>query len=144
MMKSIDMKELLEAMEELEKERGIEKQYLLESLEMALVTAYKKNFDSAENVKVTINEENGDIKVFSVKEVVEDVEDDMTQINLNEAKNINKSFEVGDTVNIEIAPKNFGRIAAQTAKQVIVQKIREAERNMVFTQYNERQGEIVT
>lgn len=143
-MKSIETKELITAIEELEKERGINKEYLLESLETALVTAYKRNFDSAENVKVTMDEKTGDIKVYSVKEVVEVVEDEMLQISLEEAKEEDKDIKVGDTVEFEIIPRDFGRIAAQTAKQVIVQKIREAERNMVFTEYNDRKGEIVS
>lgn len=143
-MKSIETKELITAIEELEKERGINKEYLLESLETALVTAYKRNFDSAENVKVTMDATTGDIKVYSVKEVVENVEDEMLQISLEEAKKENKKAKVGDTVEFEIIPRDFGRIAAQTAKQVIVQKIREAERNMVFNEYNDRKGEIVS
>ncbi len=143
-MKSIESKELIMAIEELEKERGINKDYLLESLEAALVTAYKRNFDSAENVKVTMDAETGDIKVFSLKEVVEEVEDDMLQISLEEAKKQDKKVNLGDMMQLEIIPRDFGRIAAQTAKQVIVQKIREAERNMVYTEYNDRRGEIVS
>jgi len=143
-MKSIESKELIMAIEELEKERGINKEYLLESLESALVTAYKRNFDSAENVKVTMDAESGDIKVFSLKEVVENVEDDMLQISLEEAKKKDKKINLGDTIQLEIIPRDFGRIAAQTAKQVIVQKIGEAERNMVYTEYNDRKGEIVS
>ena len=143
-MKSIEVKELISAMEELEQERGINKDYLLESLETALVTAYKRNFDSAENVKVTINDKTGDIKVYAIKEIVEEVEDEMLQISLEEAKQEDKKAEIGGTVEFEIIPRDFGRIAAQTAKQVIVQKIREAERNMVFTEYNDRKGEIVS
>jgi len=143
-MKSIESKELIMAIEELEKERGINKEYLLESLEAALVTAYKRNFDSAENVKVTMDAESGDIKVFSLKEVVESVEDDMIQISLEDAKKQDKKINLGDTMQIEIIPRDFGRIAAQTAKQVIVQKIREAERDMVYTEYSDRKGEIVS
>ena len=143
-MKSIEVKELIGAMEELEQERGISKDYLLESLEMALVTAYKRNFDSAENVKVTINDITGDIKVYALKEIVEEVEDEMLQISLEEAKKENKKAKLGETVEFEIIPRDFGRIAAQTAKQVIVQKIREAERDMIFTEYNDRKGEIVS
>ena len=143
-MKSIESKELIKAIEELEKERGINKEYLLESLESALVTAYKRNYESAENVKVEMDTDNGDIKVYSVKTVVENVEDDMLEISLDEAKKHNKKAKIGDTVEIEIIPRNFGRIAAQTAKQVIVQKIREAERDMVYTEYNDRKGEIVS
>ena len=143
-MKSIESKELIMAMEELEKERGINKEYLIESLETALVTAYKRNYDSAENVKVVIDEEAGDIKVYSLKQVVDEVQDDMLEISLEDAKKQNKKAKVGETVELEIVPRNFGRIAAQTAKQVIVQKIREAERNMVYTEYNDRKGEIVS
>ena len=143
-MKTIDSKELITAMEELEEERGIKKEYLLETLETALVTAYKKNFDSAENVKIEIDSKSGDIHVYAQKEVSKEVENDMLQITLSDAKKINKKAAVGDIVNVEIVPKNFGRIAAQTAKQVMLQKIREAERDIIFTEYNDRKGEIVT
>ena len=143
-MKSIETKELIMAIEELEKERGINKEYLLESLEAALVTAYKRNFDSAENVKVTMDSTTGNIRVFSLKQVVENVEDDLLEISLEDAKKEDKKIELGDSLELEIIPRDFGRIAAQTAKQVIVQKIREAERNMVFTEYNDRKGEIVS
>ena len=143
-MKAIDNKELVIAMEELEKERGIEKAYLLQSIEDALVIAYKKNFDSAENVKVVMEETTGQIHVYSQKEVVEEVEDENLQISKADAKKYEKKAVVGDIINIEIVPKDFGRIAAQTAKQVIMQKIREVERNMVYTEYNDRKGEIVS
>ena len=143
-MKSIDVKELIEAMEELEKERGIKKDYLIESLEGALVSAYKKNFDSVDNVKVSINQETGEVHIYSVREVVEKSEDPLLEISLDEAKQINPKAEVGDTVDLEIVPKDFGRIAAQTAKQVVVQKIREAERDIVYNEYHDKTGEIVT
>ena len=143
-MKSIDVKELIEAMEELEKERGIKKDYLIESLEGALVSAYKKNFDSVDNVKVSINQETGEVHIYSVREVVEKSEDPLLEISLNEAKQINPKAEIGDTVDLEIVPKDFGRIAAQTAKQVVVQKIREAERDIVYNEYHDKTGEIVT
>lgn len=143
-MKVFENKELVSALTELEKERGIGKEYLLESLETALVTAYKRNFDSAENVKVEINEQTGEIKIYALKEVSKEVEDDMLQISLEDAKKINKKAKEGEIVEIEKIPREFGRIAAQTAKQVIIQKIREAEREMTFNEYNERKGEIVT
>ena len=142
--KAIDSKEMLLAMEELEKERGISKAYLLESLETALVTAYKRNFDSAENVKVIIDDETGDIQIFAQKEVVEEVFDPMLEISLEDAKKYDKKTEIGNVINIEIFPKDFGRIAAQTAKQVMLQKIREAERDIIYTEYNDRKGEIVS
>ena len=143
-MKQIDVKELVSAMDELEKERGIKKEYLIESLESALVTAYKKNFDSEDNVKVNINGDTGEIHVYSVMEVVEKSEDPLLEISLEKAKKINPNVKIGDTVDIEIMPKDFGRIAAQTAKQVVVQKIREVERELIFNEYNDKKGEIVS
>ncbi len=143
-MKAIDNKELIKALEDLEKEKGIKKEYLLESIETALVTAYKRNFDSSENVKVVMDEKTGATYIYSVKEIVETVENPVQQIDLKSAKKINKALKVGDQVDIEIVPKNFGRIAAQTAKQVIVQKIREAEREVLYTEYSDRKGEIVS
>ena len=143
-MKQSEMKELIGAMEELEKEKGISKDYLIESLETALVTAYKKNFDSVDNVKVTIDSTKGTIKVFAVKTVVENVEDELLEISLEAAKKINKKAKLEETVEEEIIPKDFGRIAAQTAKQVMLQKIREAERNIVYTEFNDKKGEIVS
>ena len=144
---AIDSTELIIAMEELEKEKGIKKDYLLEAIETALVTAYKRNFDSAENVRITMDKETGEIHVYAEKDVVEkpeDVENNKLQISLEDAKRINSKLEVGDKAEIEQVPKNFGRIAAQTAKQVIVQKIREASRNFLFDEFNERKGEIVS
>ena len=143
-MKNIDVKEFIEAMGELEKERGIEKAYLIESLEAALVTAYKKNFDSVDNVKVTIDSESGEIHIYSVRDVVEVQEDPLLEISLEDARKLDSAYNVGDVVNLEIKPKDFGRIAAQTAKQVVVQKIREAERDIVYTEFNDKKGEIVT
>ena len=142
---NIDSKELVIALNELEKEKGIKKDYMLESIETALVTAYKRNYDSnADNVKVTMHPESGEIHVIAEMEVVETVEDDKTQINLEDAKKVNKNLEVGDTAQVEIIPRNFGRIAAQTAKQVIIQKIREASRNVLFDEFSERKGEIIS
>ena len=130
-MKQIDVKEFISAMDELEKERGISKAYLVESLEAALVTAYKKNFDSVDNVKVTIDSLSGEIHIYAVMDVVEESEDSLLEISLKDAKKVDKNAKVGETVDVEIKPKDFGRIAAQTAKQVIIQKIREAERNVI-------------
>lgn len=143
-MKAIDNKELILALEQLEKEKGIKKEYLLESIETALVTAYKRNFDSQENVKVIMDKDTGATHVYSIKQVVEVAVDPIQEISLKEAKKISKSLQEGDSVEIEIVPKNFGRIAAQTAKQVIIQKIREAEKEIVFTEYSDKKGEIVS
>ena len=143
-MKAIDNKELVIALEELEKEKGIEKAYLMEAIETALVTAYKRNFDSVENVKVVMDEVTGAAHLYAVKEIVEIVEDDKLQISLEDARKVSKKLEIGDTVDVEMVPKNFGRIAAQTAKQVIIQKLREADRNIIYTEFNDRKGEIVS
>lgn len=143
-MKQIDVKEFISAMDELEKERGISKAYLVESLETALVTAYKKNFDSVDNVRVSIDSLSGEIHIYAVMDVVEESEDPLLEISLKDAKKVNKNAEIGEKIDIEIKPKDFGRIAAQTAKQVVVQKIREAERDMVFNEYNDKKGEIVS
>ena len=143
-MKAIDNKELILALEDLEKEKGIKKDYLLESIESALVTAYKRNFDALENVKVVMDKNTGATYVYSIKDIVEYANDPAQEISLEEARKINKSLQLGDTVEVEIVPKNFGRIAAQTAKQVIVQKIREAEREVIYTEYSDKKGEIVS
>ena len=137
-------KEFFDALEALSIEKGINKNYLLDAIENALVIAYKRNFNSSENVKIVIDEESSSIKVYSIKEVVTEVEDPYLEIEKSEAKKYNKKAKVGDYVEIEIIPKDFGRISAQTAKQVIAQKIREAEREIVFSEYSDRQGEIVS
>ena len=141
---AIDNKELILALEDLEKEKGLDKNYVLDSIETALVTAYKRNFDSLENVKVVMDRKTGATHVYSVKQVVEKVENPKTQITLKDAQKINPDLNLEDTVDIEIVPRNFGRIAAQTAKQVIIQKLREAEREIVYNEFNDRKGEIVS
>ena len=143
-MKARDNKELMLALEELEKEKGIKKEELLDSIRTALITAYKRNFDALENVDVKMDEQTGATHVYSIKEVMENANDPALEISLEEARKINKELKIGDTVEVEIVPRDFGRIAAQTAKQVIIQKLRETERNMIFNEYNERKGEIVT
>ena len=143
-MNAIDNKELILALEELEKEKGIKKEYVLESIETALVTAYKRNFDALENVRVDIDKKTGATHLYSIKDIVENANDEVTEINLKDAHKINKDLKLGDTVEVEIVPKDFGRIAAQTAKQVIVQKLREVERDIIFDEYSQRKGEIVS
>ena len=141
---AIDNKELILALEELEKEKGIKKEYLLEAIETALVTAYKRNFDSLENVRVEMDHQTGATHVYAIKEVMEKANDEDTEISLKEAQKINPDLKEGDTVETEIVPSDFGRIAAQTAKQVIIQKLREVEREIVYNEFNERKGEIVS
>ena len=141
---AIDNKELILALEDLEKEKGINKDYVLEAIETALVTAYKRNFDSLENVKVVMDRKTGATHVYSVKQIVEKVENPELEISLKDAQKINPDLTLEDTVDIEIVPRNFGRIAAQTAKQVIIQKLRELEREIVYNEFNDRKGEIVS
>ena len=137
-------KEFIEAICALEKEKDISKDILIEAIESALVSAYKKNYGTSQNVRVNIDREMGDIDVFMRKDVVAEVEDDMVEISLEEALEIDPRYEVGDVVEYQVTPRDFGRIAAQTAKQVVVQRIREAERGMIFDDYIGRQGEIIT
>ncbi|RKD34475.1 transcription termination factor NusA [Thermohalobacter berrensis] len=136
--------EFLDALEEIVKDKGISKDILYDALEAALKTAYKKNFGSAQNVEIEIDKENGDAKVYAKKTVVEEVENDLLELNIEEARKINPKYEIGDIVRVEVTPKNFGRIAAQTAKQVVLQRIREAEREIVYEEFVNRESEIVT
>ncbi|WP_273483687.1 transcription termination factor NusA [Desulforamulus ruminis] len=136
--------EFLEALKDLEKEKGIAVDVLLEAIEAALLSAYKRNFGSLQNARVHIDRNTGDYKVYSQRAVVEEVTDDRLEINLEEARKIDPRFNLGDVVENEVTPRNFGRIAAQTAKQVVVQRIREAERNIIFEEFANREGDILT
>jgi len=136
--------DFMAALEAIEAEKGIKKETLFEAIEAALISAYKRNFDSAHNVKVNINRETGDIKVHSCLEIVEDVTNAQQEISLDEAKNLDPQYALGDVLEREVTPKNFGRIAAQTAKQVVIQRIREAERELIFEEYIDREEDIVT
>lgn len=143
--KSIDTLELLNAMDELEKENGINKDSLMESIEQALLVAYKRNFNcSDDNIKVEISKIDGQMHVYQMKTVVLEVSDDKKEISLDDALKINPDYKEGDVVQFEIMPKQFGRIAAQTARQIITQKIREESRNVLFNEFKEKEGEIVT
>ena len=137
-------KEFFEALEELSIEKGINKNYILDAIENALLIAYKRNFNSQENVKIVIDEEKASIKVYSLREVVEEVFDPAIEISLDEARKIDKKAQMEDIVEVEITPANFGRISAQTAKQVILQKLREAEREIVYNEFIDKENEIVT
>jgi N utilization substance protein A len=137
-------KELIFAMDELEKERDISKDLLIEAIESALVSAYKKNYGTAQNVRVSIDRESGDVDVFMRKDVVEVVTDPLVEVALEEARSIDPEYELGDIIEYKVTPKDFGRIAAQTAKQVVVQRIREAERGIIYEDFVNRQSEIVT
>ncbi|MEW6273673.1 MAG: transcription termination factor NusA [Bacillota bacterium] len=136
--------EFLEALYALEKEKGVSVDILVEAIEAALLSAYKRNFGTAQNARVHINRETGDFQVFSQRTVVEKVEDPRLQISLAEARQIDPRYQAGEVVETEITPRDFGRIAAQTAKQVVMQRIREAERNIIYEEYANREGDIVT
>ena len=137
-------KELMEALDILEKEKNISKDTLLEAIENSLVTACKNHFGSSDNVKVSIDPETCEFHVFQEKTVVETVEDPVEQISLVNAKMINSKYEIGDVVNIEVQSKEFGRIATQNAKNVILQKIREEERKVLYDQYYSMEKDVVT
>jgi len=136
--------ELINALKDIEKEKGISCDVLMDAIEHALHTAYKKNFGSAQNSRIEIDRETGEIKVFSRKTVVDDVSDSNTQISLEEAVKVDPEAKVGDVIEIEVTPSDFGRIAAQAAKQVVVQQIREAERGLIYEEFSSREGDIVT
>ena len=135
--------DLLDALTALEQQKGISREVLLEALKLHLVTAYKRNFNQAQNVRVDLNSDIGSMKVYARKDVVEEVEDDRLQISLEDAHLINPAYEIGDVVEEEVTPKDFGRIAAQTAKQVVTQRVREAERGMIYEEYVDREDDIV-
>ena len=137
-------KELIEALNILEKEKDISKESLFEAIESNLVVAYKNNFNKADNVTVTMDRETGDFHIYSQKTVVEEVTDTVSQISLEDARNIKADYELGDIVNIVIQSKDFGRIATQSAKNGILQKIREEERKSLYEQYYEKQNDIIT
>ena len=128
----------------LEKEKGISKESLFEAIESNLVVAYKNNFNKADNVAVTMDRETGDFHIYSQKEVVEEVMDPVCEISLEDARNIKASYDIGDSVNVEIQSKDFGRIATQSAKNGILQKIREEERKSLYEEYYEKQDDIIT
>jgi N utilization substance protein A len=137
-------KELIEALNQIEKEKDISKEILLEALENSLLAACKNNFGRSDNIKVNIDRESGKVNVYSMKEVVEEVTDTVLEISLAQAKMKEAKAELGDLVAVEVTPKNFGRIAAQKAKQVVVQKIREEERKVLFNQYITKERDVVT
>lgn len=135
--------EFLNAINALEKEKGIDKSVLIDAIENALVSAYKKNYGSAMNVRVSVDSNDGSFKVYAKKTVALEVADDSIEMSLDEAHKINIAYEPGDVIEIEVTPGSFGRIAAQTAKQVVVHRLREAERGVVFDKFIEHEGELM-
>ena len=135
---------MLEAFATLEKTKGIKQDVIVDAIKAALVAAYKKNYNQAQNVEVDFDERKGNFKVMAVKTVVDEVQDDRLEVSLKDALAINRAYEVGDEIRFEVTPKNFGRIAAQTAKQVIMQRLREAERNHIIDEYSQYEDELIT
>jgi transcription termination/antitermination protein NusA len=136
--------EFIEALGQLEQEKGISKEILIDAIEAALISGYKRNFHSAQNVRVDIDRDSGLVRVFARKTVVEEIIDPRLEISLEAAREVSPSFQLGDIVEIEVTPADFGRIAAQTAKQVVTQRIREAERSMIYQDFIDREDDIVT
>lgn len=136
-------KEFINALEEIEKDKGIKKSVILEAIEKALLKSYEKNFDENSNVEIKINENTGDVSVYALKEIVEKVENPNTEISLEEALIEKKSSKLGNVMKIKIVPKNFGRVAAQTARNIVIQQIRDAEREVIYRDYIDREKEII-
>ncbi len=136
--------EFILALNQLENEKGVKKDIIFDALEAALMSSYKRNFGTNQNVEVKINREDGHIDVFANREVVEEVEDELLQISIDDAKKINHKYELGDIYKETINPKDFGRIAAQTAKQVVIQKIKDAERDIIYDEFLDRENELIT
>ena len=137
-------KDFLDALTELEREKNISKEDIITAIEDAVELAYKKNYGNYPNVRVLVDREDGEVLVLMSKEVVSEVEDDMMEVSLEEARSYDERYEIGDVIEYQVDPKDFGRIAAQTAKQVVVQRIREAERRNSYDEFVNKQGEIVT
>ncbi|MDQ6596963.1 transcription termination/antitermination protein NusA [Bacillus salipaludis] len=136
--------ELLDALTILEREKGISRDVLIEAIEAALISAYRRNFNQAQNVRIDLNLQSGSMRVFARKEVVDQVFDPRLEISIEDARRINPNYQVEDVVEMEVTPKDFGRIAAQTAKQVVTQRVREAERGIIYSEFIDREEDIMT
>jgi len=136
--------DFIQALAQIEDEKGVPVAALMEAIELALVSAYRRNFGTAQNVRVQLDAETGEFRVLALRQVVEEVADPRTEISLEEARAADPNYRLGDTVETEVTPRDFGRIAAQTAKQVVLQRIREAERGVIFEEFSDREGDIVT
>ena len=139
----MDNQAFIKAVKNIAKEKGISEDVIWNAMQLALITAYKKNFNAQTNVQVDINQETGKIKIVSLKTVVEEVNDNYLEINLEEAKKVNPESKIGDVLEEEVTPQDFGRVAASTAKQVVTQKVREAERESIMSEFNDKQEELV-
>ncbi|MFW5998168.1 MAG: transcription termination factor NusA [Bacillota bacterium] len=139
--------DFIHALDDIEKDKGISKEVLVDAIETALLSAYKKDFGSKENVRVEVFEDTGAVKVFQQKKVVEneeEVENDRFEVSLDEARKKESNCSPGDIIEFEVTPSHFGRIAAQTAKQVVMQRVREAERDVIYEEYKQKEDELIT
>ena len=136
--------ELLDALNILEREKGISREVLIDAIEAALISAYRRNFNQAQNVRIDLNLDRGTMRVFARKDVVDEVFDSRLEISVEEAQKINPNYQIDDVVEMEVTPKDFGRIAAQTAKQVVTQRVREAERGIIYSEFIDREEDIMT
>jgi N utilization substance protein A len=136
--------ELINALEQLEREKGIDKEIIVEAIEAALISAYKRNFKSTQNVRINIDRHTGEVRVFAIKKVKSNPQNELLEISIEDAKKINSSLEEDDVAEIEVTPRRFGRIAAQTAKQVVMQRLKEAERDLIYDEFYNKEGEIAT
>jgi N utilization substance protein A len=137
--------ELLRALDQIEEEKGISKDVIVDAIEAALLSAYKKNFGAtAQNMRIEMDRQTGEMRAYQVRTIVEEVDDPTTQIALAQVREWDPTAQVDEMVEVEVTPKDFGRIAAQTAKQVVVQRLREAERELVYKEFRDREGDIVT
>ncbi|MCI6277422.1 MAG: transcription termination factor NusA [Clostridium sp.] len=138
--------EFIGALKEIVKEKGVSEDLIFTTIEDALVAAYKKNYANslAQNVRISMSRETGEINVYAQKDVVDEVYDDTTEISIEKAKDISPRYEVGDVLEVEVTPRSFGRVAAQLAKQVVVQRIKEAERNIIYNEFVEKEYDIIT
>ncbi|MCI7240850.1 transcription termination factor NusA [Aerococcus suis] len=137
-------KELLNALDILQEEKGISPEVVVDALETALITAYKRNYQQAQNVEVVFDEKKGNFKIFAIKEVVDMVLDSQLEVSLEDAHKINPAYEIGDTIKFEVTPSDFGRIAAQTAKQVVMQRVREAERSIIYEEFIDYEDDLLS
>ncbi|WP_043933321.1 transcription termination factor NusA [Bacillus sp. EB01] len=136
--------ELMDALTILERDKGISRDVLIDAIEAALISAYRRNFNQAQNVRIDLNMQTGTMRVFARKEVVDQVFDPRLEISIEEARHLNPNYQVEDVVEMEVTPKDFGRIAAQTAKQVVTQRVREAERGIIYSEFIDREEDIMT
>ena len=136
--------ELLDALYYLKKKKAFQEMLLIEAIEAALISAYRRNFNQAQNVRIDLNFGTGTMRVFARKEVVDEVFDPRLEISIEDARKINPNYQIEDIVEIEVTPKDFGRIAAQTAKQVVTQRVREAERGIIYSEFIDREEDIMT